>query len=441
MKIAVVGSGISGNMAAWLLQPNHDVVVYEKRARLGGHSATVDVDYEGTTISVDTGFIVFNERNYPNLCALFKELGVASELIDMSFSVSLDRGGFEWSGDNLGSLFAQKRNAVSPKFWQMLVDILRFNRKAAQDLKSNAIGSLTLGAYLNEHHFSAAFIDRYLAPMGAAIWSTPHASILNFPAKSFIQFLANHKLLSVRPPDWMTVSGGSRVYVDKMMGPLSQIAGKIRRATTVCALIREPDGVTVIDENGAHDRFDQVILATHSDQALQILGEAASTQERALLSAVGYRDNEVILHRDPQLMPQRKAVWSAWNYLGSSQPEKSENQAVAVTYWMNTLQNIDKNYPLFVSLNPDLRPDPSKVFGTYTYAHPQFNAAALSAQAQLDDIQGQNRTWFCGAWCGYGFHEDGLKAGLSVAKRLGATLPWATETPAADPVSLPEAAE
>lgn len=440
MKIAVIGSGIAGNTAAWALHPHHDVVVYEKRHRLGGHSATVDIDYDGYKIAVDTGFIVFNERNYPNLCALFGELQVATEWIDMSFSVSLDQGAFEWSGDRIGSVFAQKRNLVSPRFWRMLVDIGRFNRIATADLEAHEIGDGTLGDYLSKRGFSAQFCHHYLAPMGAAIWSTPHARILDFPARSFIQFLANHKLLAIRPPDWMTVSGGSRVYVDKMMAPLQKIPGKVRLGSSVMAVERHAGGVTVIDEQGHRDRFDELILATHSDQALAILGNAATADERAVLGAIGYGENAVYLHCDAALMPKRKTVWSAWNYLGKRQ-SKTEKSAVTVTYWMNVLQNIDKRFPLFVSLNPEQPPDPAKTFGTFSYAHPQFDQAALKAQANLADLQGNNRTSFCGAWCGYGFHEDGLKAGLAIAERLGGSVPWRPSAKRDLRAALPEAAE
>lgn len=441
MKIAVIGSGIAGNAAAWALHPHHDVVVYEKRHRMGGHSATVDIRYDGHPLAVDTGFIVFNERNYPNLCALFDELNVATEWIDMSFSVSLDKGDFEWSGDHIGSVFAQKRNLVSPPFWRMLVDIVRFNRLAAADLAAGRIGEMALGSYLEKRRFSAAFTDHYLAPMGAAIWSTPHARILDFPARSFIQFLANHKLLAIRPPDWMTVSGGSRVYVDKMMAPLQKVPGKVRLGTSVVAVERSQSGVTVIDAKGHRDSFDQLIVATHSDQALALLGDSATADERALLGAIGYGENAVYLHRDPALMPKRRRVWSAWNYVGTRKA-KADNTAVTVSYWMNVLQNIDKRFPLFVSLNPVQPPDPAKTFERFSYAHPQFDQAALSAQTHLPHIQGTNRTWFCGAWCGYGFHEDGLTSGLAVAQQLGGSVPW-RQSMRRDAIRppLPEAAE
>ena len=423
MRIAVIGSGVAGNVAAWSLNARHDVVLYEKRLRPGGHSATVEVDYDGVHVTVDTGFIVFNERNYPNFCALMDHLDVPSERSNMSFAVSCDDGALEWSGNGLGAIFAQKRNIFSPKFLKMLAEILRFNKQARLDLASGALCGKSLGGYLSTGRYARPFVDNYLAPMGAAIWSTPSAHIMDFPAESFVRFLENHRLLNVRPPEWQTITGGSKIYVEKLIEPLARKPRGLRLGQPVVRLERDADGVTVIDSSGERDRFDEVVLASHTDQTLDILGDNATADERRILGAVGYRDNDVYLHRDAALMPKRRSVWSSWNYLGSSAPEKQE-QDVTVSYWMNKLQNIDHAYPLFVSLNPSVAPRPELTFGRYTYAHPQFNSAAIAAQLELPALQGQNRTWFCGAWAGYGFHEDGARSGLDVAEQLGGYIPW-----------------
>ncbi|MEL6435658.1 MAG: FAD-dependent oxidoreductase [Pseudomonadota bacterium] len=437
-KIAVIGSGISGISAAWSLTFNHDVTLYEAESRAGGHTCTVDVDYDGTRIPVDVGFIVFNERNYPNLCALFQHLDVATETTNMSFALSLDNGRREWCGQDMASVFAQKRNLVSPGFWWMIKDILRFNRMAIEDRDGGAIDRLTIGQYLAKRKFSARFRDDYLIPMAAAIWSTPKVKMLDFPAKAFINFFENHRLLEIAPPIWQTVSKGSRSYHDKMRAALADV----RLGDPVSAITRAANGSVLINSAKGTEAYDDVVIAAHSDQALAMLADA-DRDERAILGAIPYKENRVVLHRDASFMPQRKKAWAAWNYLRET--ACGEESEICLTYWMNRLQNIDSQYPLFVTLNPTREPEPGTVFGEWSFAHPQFDANAMAAQSMLPAIQGHRNTWFAGAWTGYGFHEDGLKSGLAVARALGGHIPWeANETvgsPQAVAMTVPEAAE
>lgn len=421
MRIAVIGAGIAGNAAAWALATStrHEVVLYERSEHLGGHSTTVDVDYAGTLIAVDTGFIVYNELNYPNLTALFAHLGVQTQTSAMGFSVSTRNGAFEWSGRThrtLEGLFARRRNIVSPGYLKMLTEIARFNRTAPLDRRTGTLSSLTLRDYLKLRRYSRRFCDDYLLPMGAAIWSMPGADMLDFPVESFIVFFENHRLLNWRRPVWRTVSGGSRNYVAALTAPLKDRA---RSGTRVTRVLRHDLGVDVADASGRAERFDQVIIAAHADDALAMLGDA-TPHERSTLAAIRYRANDVYLHRDPRLMPKRKTAWSAWNVLKSGDDAAN----IAVTYWMNALQSIDRRHPLFVTLNPPFEPRPELTFGRFNYAHPQYDRAALEAQRCLDDIQGVRRTFFCGAWTDYGFHEDGLKSGLEAAEALGAIVPW-----------------
>ncbi|QBF34005.1 NAD(P)/FAD-dependent oxidoreductase [Thalassococcus sp. S3] len=424
VSIAVIGSGISGSGAAWALHSfsPHDVVLYEKRDRPGGHSATVDIDYDGTPTAVDTGFIVYNQETYPNLTALFDHLGVATEWSDMSFGVSVGDGALEWSGDRFEALFAQRRNLVSPRFLRMLWAILRFNRTALADLRRGALTGLTLGDYLKAGRYPPSFIEDYLAPMGAAIWSTPDAQIMMFPAESFVRFFAKHGLLQIRPPEWRTITGGSRNSIAKLTGPLGDGLFLGRQATEVR---RQGGGVMVTDTTGQSRQFDHVILATHSDQALQVLQDATAA-EASVLSNVRYRPNTVYLHRDARLMPRRRKVWSAWNYMASARAG-GDRTGLSVSYWMNKLQNIDPAFPVFITLNPPVPPAPDKLFLKTSYDHPQFDAAALAAQQRLPEIQGSGRIHFAGAWTGFGFHEDGLRSGLMAAEALGARIPWQVE--------------
>ncbi|WP_294539850.1 FAD-dependent oxidoreductase [uncultured Rhodoblastus sp.] len=422
-KIAVVGSGVSGLACAWLLSANHDVVLYEADARLGGHSNTVEVlaragAAKGRTIPVDTGFIVYNEPTYPNLTALFAHIGVKTAETEMSFAVSLDRGGFEYAGKDLRGLFAQPANILKTRFWSMIVDLLRFYRSAPRDLAS--LGEMSLDDYLKRGNYGEAFIRDHLYPMAAAIWSTPAASVGDYPAASFIRFCENHGLLKILGrPVWRTIPGGSRTYVQR----LAQDIGEIRRGALVAQIRRRADGVEVVDARGGSDRFDQVVLAAHADDALALL-EQPSEAESRILGAFRYADNQAWLHDDPAFMPRRKAAWASWNYLS----EGGADPALSVTYWMNRLQPLGAAPELFVTLNPARPPREERVYRCETYRHPQFDLAAMRAQKLLWSLQGQDRVWYCGAYFGAGFHEDGLQAGLAVAEQLGGVKrPWRVE--------------
>ena len=414
MKVAVIGAGVSGLGAAYALKDTAQVVVYEKDARLGGHANTVTVDYDGTPVDVDTGFIVYNDRNYPNLVGLLDALDVDSVQTDMSFAFAC--ANVQWSSNFPRGVFAQKRNLVSLKFMRMLSDIRRFNQIAIEDLNAGRALDLTLGGYLRLRGFSERFETNYLLPMGAAIWSTSPNGIREAPAESFLRFFANHSLLQMVQPKWRTVRGGSKVYVDKM----AEILGaRVRTGCGVRAVRRVADGVEVTDSKGHVDRFDQVIFACHSDQARGLLVDA-DTEERLFLGAIRYAPNRAYLHRDPALMPTRKAAWGSWNYI----VDRSGEDLGGVTYWMNGLQAIDPARPLFVSLNPRTAPDRDLTFGVYDYDHPQFDVASLAAQRQFQRIQGRGGVWYAGAWLGYGFHEDGLTSGLRIALALGGEVAW-----------------
>lgn len=429
MRIAVIGTGIGGNGAAWALSGSHHVTVYDKDLRPGGHSHTVTIDYDGTKIAVDTGFIVYNAQNYPELTALFAHLGVETVESCMSFSVSTDRGRFEWKGggetwaDTAQGLFAQRRNLFSPTYLHMLSDILRFNAEATRDLASGALAGVTLSDYFARKGFSKRLLRDYLAPMGAAIWSAPAAEMLDFPAENFVAFFDNHRLLQYDRPAWRTVKGGSVHYVEKLLSPLKR---SLRLGCAATSIARSMRGVVVRDSSGHAETYDHAVIAAHSDQALAML-EDASDAERKILGAIRFRPNDVYLHRDTSLMPRRKRAWASWNFLRWPREGSSAND-VSVTYWMNRLQDIDRGMPLFVSLNPPKTPNPELTFGRYLCDHPQYDRAAFDAQKHLSSIQGVNRTWFCGAWTGYGFHEDGLRSGLAVAEALGAEIPWRTTT-------------
>jgi uncharacterized protein len=426
MRIAVVGTGIAGNAAAWALatSTNHELVVYEKDSRIGGHSATVDVDYDGTPVTVDTGFIVYNELNYPNLTGLFAHLGVATETSDMGFAVSSRGGSLEWAGratEMLNGLFARRRNILSFAHLNMIREMFRFNKMALADRAAGRLTSESIGAYLERGRFSQRFREEYLVPMGAAIWSMPPRSLVEFPADSFIAFFDNHRLLHWNRPVWRTVTGGSRAYVRVITAPF---ASRIRKGVGVVSIRRHDLGVTVTDTTGHSERFDRVIIAAHSDQALAMLDDA-NDAERNALGGVPYRDNDVWLHRDESLMPRRKAAWAAWNVL-----QDDQGREITLTYWMNALQNIDRRLPLFVTLNPPRPPRADLTFGRFTYAHPQFRTGATEAKQALPGVQGVRNTWFCGAWTGYGFHEDGLRSGLEAAEACGAVVPWRAPAPA-----------
>ena len=404
-----------------LCEAGHEITVFEKDLRPGGHAATVDIEHSGAKIAVDTGFIVYNTLNYPNFTPMLEWLGVATPASDMSWSVSADRGRFEWCGRDGGgvlrSLFAQRSNLLSPGFLGMLLQVGRFQTQARGDLQRGTIGDGSLGDYLTRHRFSARLRDDYLAPMGAAIWSTSPAKMLEFPATSFISFFDNHCLLQWNRPQWRTVTGGSRSYV---LAVMRRLGDRVRLGACVTELHRDANGVEVVDADGRRERFDHAVIAAHAPDALAMLADA-DAKEMDVLGACSYSANDVVLHCDPRLMPKRKDAWAAWNFLREG---ADDTRKVAVTYWMNVLQGIDPSCPTFITLNPPFEPDPALVFGRYSYDHPQFDLAALEARNKLGDIQGRRRTWFCGAWTGHGFHEDGLVSGLSVAWALGAEAPW-----------------
>jgi predicted NAD/FAD-binding protein len=413
MRIAVVGSGIAGLGAAWALSRGHEVVLFEAARRLGGHSNTVEVETPDGHVDVDTGFIVYNERTYPNLVRLFDTLGVQTEPSDMSFSLSVE-GGLEYGGSVKG-LLAQPSRLLSSRYRRMVGDILRF--RSAVDDAHRMPAELTLGQYLEDGGYSDGFVYDYVVPMAAAIWSARSDAILEFPAATMMRFLANHGLVKLTDrPQWRTVSGGSLRYVERIhrhLGDAVRLDERVRR------IDRSSDRVEIITDR-SRERFDHVVLATHSDQALAILGEDADREERSILRAIGYQDNVAVLHSDPSLMPSSRRAWSSWNHMADSHRDPSRR--VSVTYWMNRLQGLRTSTQLFVSLNP-LR-TPEHVVASFEYAHPQFDLKALRSQRRLPVVQGRRRTWFAGAWCGYGFHEDGLQSGLAVAAALGAPAPW-----------------
>jgi uncharacterized protein len=431
LNIAVIGSGVAGLGAAWLLGQRHDVTLYEKNDRLGGHSNTVTVDYDGARLAVDTGFIVYNEINYPNLTQLFRHLGVATQPSNMSFSVSVDRGALEYSGGTWGGLFAQPANLLRPGHWRMLADIMRFFRDAPL-LLSDAKDERSLGRFLSDQRYSRAFMEHHLLPMGAAIWSVPATRMLDFPARSFAQFFHNHGLLKLtRRPRWRTVAGGSVRYIERMM---RGFGGRVAPGAPVERVEPGPFGVTVHERGGVVRRFDAAIIAAHADEALAMLAEPTA-DERRVLGAFRYQPNIAVLHRDESLMPRRKRAWASWNYLaernaaGRKDGAAGEAFDVSVTYWMNRLQNIDGRRPLFVSLNPIRAARPELTFAAFDYHHPAFDAETLGAHVALPSIQGRRGIWFCGSYCGYGFHEDALASGLAAAEAFGVTRPWAALQP------------
>jgi uncharacterized protein len=417
-NVAVVGTGISGMSAAWLISRRHNVTVYEQDRRVGGHSNTVTVPTRRGPVPVDTGFIVYNEATYPNLTALLAHLNIATQPSDMSFAVSLADGDLEYSGGNLSGLFAQPRNLVRPRFWSMLNDLQRFYREAPRELALIDGIATTLGDYLDTRGYGAAFKDDHLLPMAGAIWSASPRAILDYPAAAFIRFHENHGLLRLRNrPQWRTVTGGSRSYVAALT---ASFADRIRTACGVASITRTERGVRVVDRLGCSAHYDQVVVATHADQALALLGNATAA-ERRVLGAFRYSRNRTLLHADAALMPKRRAVWSAWNYIGS--PEDAARPGPMVTYWMNALQSIPQHTPLFVTLNP--RREPDRILHEQVYEHPTFDAAAIAAQRKLWSLQGKAGIWFCGSYFGSGFHEDGLQSGLAVAEALaGVRRPW-----------------
>jgi predicted NAD/FAD-binding protein len=414
-RVAVVGAGIAGLSAAWLLSRTHEVVLYEKNGWLGGHANTVDVDCPEGRIPVDTGFIVYNPRNYPNFTALLEHLGVGSVAASMSLGVSVDDGRLEYSSRPLG-LFGQPGNALSPRFWRMLSDILRFYEESRR-LGDSAVDGMTLGDFLARRRYSEALVEEHVLPMCAAIWSTTASQIRQYPMRSFLRFFSSHGLLQVwNRPQWRTVAGGSRAYVDALRGRM----GDSVQVRPAAARISRTGGLVVVeDAGGRHDTFTDVVIGAHADEALGLLADP-SADERRILGAFRYTDNLAVLHDDSALMPRRRVTWGSWNYIGARGDDGET--PLSVSYWMNRLQSLPTRRQLFVTLNP-IRP-PRHAIAAFEYAHPLFDAAALDAQGRLHALQGIRNTWFCGSYFGYGFHEDALQSGLAVAEALGAAAPW-----------------
>ncbi|MDZ4370645.1 MAG: FAD-dependent oxidoreductase [Phenylobacterium sp.] len=418
LSVAVVGAGVGGLSAAWLLSQTHDVTLFEADQRLGGHANTTEAPGHKGPVPVDTGFIVYNEANYPNFTALLAHLGVPSLNADMSLSVSLDDGAFEYSSYGALGVFAQKRNLFSARFWGMLRDITRFYRHAPKDLAKLETPLTSLETYLEDNGYCQAFRDDHLLPQAAAIWSTPMKEIGQYPAASLIRFFLNHGMMSIFGRGlWRTVEGGSRAYVERLT---EAFQGGVRRGVRVAGVRRDANGAEVRLANGARERFDHVILATHGDTALSLLDDP-SPDETRLLSAFRYSRNLVALHTDTVLMPKRRRAWSSWNHIG----RRNAPGEGAVSYWMNRLQSIKDAPDLFVTLNPCKEIDAAKLIRTEVYDHPLFDGPAIAAQTEFWDIQGVRRTWFCGSYLGHGFHEDALQSGLAVAEQLGGVRrPW-----------------
>ena len=419
LRIAVIGGGVSGLSAAWLLSARHEVTLFEGDGRLGGHAHTVEAPGgPGGVIPVDTGFIVFNEDNYPNFTALLKHLETPSIDADMALSVSLDDGAFEYSS---GSLFAQKRNFFSARYWGMLRDVTRFYRNGPKDLAELDSPLTSLDDYLKQKGYCQAFRDDHRLPQAAAIWSTPLAAIREYPAAALIRFFQNHGMMQVFGRGlWRTVEGGSRAYVEKLV---QAFRGEVRKGVRVTGVRREAGGVDIRLASGQVERFDEVVIATHGDQALALL-EDPTAEETRLLSAFRYSRNLAVLHTDPALMPRRRAAWTSWNHIG----RRNAPQEGCVTYWMNRLQSLPARPELFVTLNPTREIAPDAVIRTDVYDHPLFDGGAIAAQQELWGLQGAKKTWFCGSYFGHGFHEDGLQSGLAVAEQLGGVRrPWSVK--------------
>lgn len=417
MKIAIVGSGISGLSSAFLLGHEYEVTLFEKNNYLGGHSNTAQISYENSKIKVDTGFIVFNFRTYPNLKAFFELLKVGIQKSNMSFGIKdLDKG-FEYSGDNLSGLFAQKKNFFNWKFLKMLKDIAKFNKKSIQLIESGQdLSNKSLGEFIGELKLGEYFKNYYLFPMAGAIWSCPLELIKDYPAKTFLRFFYNHGLLTItNQPQWYTVKGGSKEYVKKI---IANFKGEVKLNCDIVKSEKSGEKIILSDKNGKNYEFDHVIFASHSDQTYKLIADKTKDEEE-ILSKIKYSKNVAVLHKDQNQMPAKKKAWASWIYLCSKKSNK-----VSLSYWMNNLQNIDAKKPLFVTLNPIEEVNKDDIFGTYDYEHPIFDEGAIKAQERLGEIQGKRNIWFCGAWTKYGFHEDGLNSAIEVAKNFKIEVPW-----------------
>ena len=429
----MIGSGVAGLSAAWLLSRRHHVTIFEKNGWLGGHANTVDVACPEGDIPVDTGFIVYNPENYPNFVALLNHLGVESIGTDMSFGASVGDGRVEYSSRPRG-LFGQRRNLVSPRFWGMLADILKFYKHTKTLDEAMTEGSL--GEFLDSARYSQTLVNEHILPMCAAIWSTTPQQMRDYPMRSFLRFFSSHGLLQVmNRPQWRTVAGGSRAYVSALVAAMDD---KITVNLAARRVVRQGGLIIVEDTQGHGQVFTDVVIAAHADQALALLAEP-SAAERAILSAFRYTPNVAVLHDDRTLMPKRKSVWSSWNYMGTD--DADADQPLCVTYWMNYLQSLKTKRELFVTLNPLREPTPESVIRTFNYEHPLFDGAALSAQDELWSLQGHHNTWFCGSYFGYGFHEDALQSGLAIASAFGETPPWVAQPGRIAVAPLLEAAE
>ena len=411
MKIAIIGTGISGMGAAYLLNQNHDITIYEKNHYIGGHSRTVDVKTKEGDISVDTGFIVFNKRNYPNLVSLFEKLNVPTTESDMSFGVSINDGWLEYGTASLKDCFAQKRNLFRPNYLNMLRDILKFHKQALPNETTSP--DITLGEWVEQLNLGNWFRDYFLLPMGGAIWSMPVEQMLNYPASTFIRFFDNHGLLGINDaPQWYTVKGGSKNYVKSVT---EKFADKIKLNCGVKSVSRHETGVDITDTNNETSTYDQVVFACHSDQALKLLGQP-SHLEKQILGAIRYQENLMVLHSDVSFMPKRKSAWSSWVYLSKKKQDKTNS--MSVSYWMNNLQPLGTQMPLIVTLNPSEMPKSILIHDQTILEHPVFDKEAILAQDRIDEIQGTNRIWYCGAWQKYGFHEDGLSSAVKMVSKM-----------------------
>ncbi|MDH3630741.1 MAG: FAD-dependent oxidoreductase [Gammaproteobacteria bacterium] len=417
MNIAIIGAGISGLTAAYYLRHKHNITVYEAAPRIGGHTATIDVEHKGRHYAIDTGFIVYNDWTYPNFIELMQELGVETQPTEMSFSVRCDESGLEYGGNNLNTLFAQRRNLLRPSFHRMLRDILRFNREAIADLESGRISATTtLGEYLVANRYGDAFIYQYLLPMGCAIWSASTERMVDFPLLFFIRFFKNHGLLSVNDrPQWHVIKGGSRRYLEPL---IREFSGAIRLDAKISTVRRRQAAVELVMANGLTVKYDQVVFACHSDQALGLLGDA-SRDERDALEAIPYQSNQVVLHTDESLLPRHRAAWSSWNYW----LRERQQQRAVLNYNMNILQGLKSDTTFCVTLNATESISPAKIIDSFDYSHPVFSLESVAAARKIQDFNGLNRTWFAGAYLGNGFHEDGVVSGRRVADAINQLVP------------------
>jgi predicted NAD/FAD-binding protein len=421
LRVAIVGSGISGLVCAYFLNKNYDIKFYEKNDYIGGHSNTVDVNYEGKKIAVDTGFIVFNHQTYPNLKAFFELLNVDYEPSNMSFAVKIGDSKIEYAGTNLNAVFAQRKNILNPRFIKMLLDILRFNKLAQNLLNQEFNPDYSMMNFLQDLKVGKYFRDYYLLPMASAIWSTPLDKIHDYPASSFVRFFKNHGLLTVSDqPQWLTVSKGSRQYVKKVCADFND---KISLNDEVKNIYQNSDKKWVIESHKSTEIFDKIVIASHADQALKIL-KNPTKQQQEILSSFSYQKNLAVLHKDSAVMPKAKKAWASWVYSHNSSTKNLAKNNLSVSYWMNNLQNIDHSYPLFVTLNPNIEIDAKNIFAKFEYEHPIFDAKAVKAQARIDEIQGQDDIYFCGAYQSFGFHEDGISSALRVLNKMQIKAPW-----------------